>query len=146
MSTQELFEGFSEQKQKQYEQEAATRWGKQIVAESNRRWNSYTKEHKKQIGIEGEAIYRDLLAHMDKGPSSPEVQQIIARWHQHIRYFYEPTPEILSGLGHGYNEHPGFIATFKKIHPDLPEFLEQAITYYCEQLLSTDSAPSTAER
>jgi hypothetical protein len=34
-----------------------------------------------------------------------------------------------------YNTHPDFIATFQKIHPDLPEFLEQAITHYCIALI-----------
>ncbi len=30
-----------------------------------------------------------------------KVQAILARWHEHIRYFYEPTLEILRGLGEG---------------------------------------------
>ena len=48
----------------------------------------------------------------------------MARWHQHLRYFYEPTPEILRGLGQMYNQHPDFIANFQQMHPDLPAFLE----------------------
>ena len=32
----------------------------------------------------------DLLGYIGQDPASPEVQRIIARWHQHIRYFYEP--------------------------------------------------------
>lgn len=94
-------------------------------------WNSYTPEQKKRIMAESQAIYHDLVDNMDKGYASPEVQQIIARWHQHLRYFYEPSTERLRGLGQMYTEHSEFVATFRAIHPDLPEFLNQAIQYYC---------------
>jgi hypothetical protein len=29
-----------------------------------------------------------------------------------------------------YNQDPRFHATFAKLHPDFPAFLEQVITYY----------------
>ena len=83
------------------------------MKESQRNWGSYSKQKKEQIKAEGSAIYTDLIAVMDKGADSPEVQAIMARWHQHLRYFYEPTPEMLRGLGHLYNEHPDFIANFE---------------------------------
>jgi hypothetical protein len=137
MNTRELFTGFTEEQQKEYEEEAARRWDPKTVAESSRRWRGYSKEQKEKIGAEAIAIYDDLLAHMDKGYDSPEVQQAIGRWHQHIRYFYEPTVDILRGLGQGYAEDPQFAAFYRKMHPDMPEFLRQAITYYCERL-STD--------
>ncbi len=38
------------------------------------------------------------------------------------------------GLADLYNEHPDFLANFKKMHPDLPEFLRKAIKYYCSKL------------
>ena len=66
-------------------------------------------------------------------PTSDEAQAIVARWHVHLRYFYEPTPEVLRGLGQLYNQHPDFIATFQQFHADLPGYLEQAITCYCDQ-------------
>jgi hypothetical protein len=71
---------------------------------------------------------------MPKGTKSPEVQKVIARWHQHLRYFYEPSLERLAGLAQLYTEHPDFLANFKKIHPDLPGFLHDAIIYYVEGL------------
>lgn len=133
MSEKQLFEGFSEEKQKQYEQEIRQRYGERAF-DGVTDWNSYSPEQKKKIQAEGQAVYRDLVAQMDKGPASPEVQQIIARWHQHLRYFYEPSVERLLGLADLYNDHPDFIANFQKIHPDLPEFLRQAIRVYCKNL------------
>jgi MerR family transcriptional regulator, thiopeptide resistance regulator len=129
-----LFEGFSEEKQKQYEQEIRERYDQDKVRESVKRWNSYTAGQKEQIKAEGGAIYTDLVAAMPEGAESERVQAILGRWHQHIRYFYEPTPEILFGLGQLYNTHPDFIANFQAIHPDLPAFLQAAITVYCERL------------
>lgn len=134
MSQKKIFEGFSEAKQKQYEEEARQQFGAERVNESLRLWNSYSDEQKERIKQEGSAIYLDLAKHMDKGHASPEVHAILVRWHAHLRYFYEPSLEVLRGLGNGYNDHPDFNATFTAIHPDLPAFLQKAITQYVDIL------------
>ncbi|MBN1310676.1 MAG: TipAS antibiotic-recognition domain-containing protein, partial [Anaerolineae bacterium] len=121
------------QKQKQYEQEAVNLWG-DTARQSIKLWNSYTEQKKEQIKQEGGAIYTELVSAMSNGPANPEVQAILARWHQHLRYFYEPSLEVLRGLGNAYNEHPDFNATFTAMHPDLPAFLQQAITHYVDAL------------
>ncbi len=133
MEEPRLFDVFNEEKQKEYEEEATRLWGEQVRL-SNQKWNSYSAEQKAAIGAEGEANYREMLEHMSEGPASPSVQAAVAKWHQHLRYFYEPTVETLEGLGHMYNQDPRFQQTFLKIHPDFPVFLEQAITYYCQEL------------
>ena len=131
MQKKEYFEGFSEEKQKQYEEDIRRRYGEKAF-EGVTDWNSYSPEQKARIIAESQAIYDDLVKVMGKGYSSPEVQQIIARWHQHLRYFYEPSTERLRGLGQLYTEDPEFVAKFRSIHPELPEFLNQAIQYYCK--------------
>jgi MerR family transcriptional regulator, thiopeptide resistance regulator len=134
MKAQEAFEGFSDEKQKEYEQEAMKRYGEETVKASMRRWNGYTEEQKAQIMSDGGAIYAALVEQMAQGPTSPEAQAILVRWHQHLRYFYEPSLEILRGLGNAYNEDPEFNAFFTAIHTDLPPFLQVAITYYVDML------------
>jgi MerR family transcriptional regulator, thiopeptide resistance regulator len=134
MKAQEMFEGFSEEQQKAYEQEAMTLYGEATVRESMRRWNGYTEEQRSQIKREGGAIYAGLVEQMHRGPASPETQEILGRWHQHLRYFYEPSLEVLRGLGNAYNEDPRFNAFFTAIHPDLPPFLQEAITHYVDVL------------
>lgn len=145
MKNRQYFEGFSEEKQKQYEQEIRQRYGEKAF-EGVRDWNSYTPEQKATIQAESEAIYGDLAAilessgiasHLEFTPDSPELQAaqpIIAHWHQHLRYFYEPSIARLRGLGQLYCEHPDFRATFTKIHPTLPDFMKQAIEVYCDRL------------
>ena len=132
MSDRELFEGFDEEKQKQYAEEARRRYGSAEVDDSMKRWGGYSAAQKGQIVAEGEQISRDLAASMSKGYDSPVVQQIVARWHQHLRYFYEPSVERLRGLGQLYVDDPDFRANYVKVDPKLPEFFRDAIVFYCK--------------
>jgi DNA-binding transcriptional MerR regulator len=134
MESEELFAGFSEEQQEKYEEEARRRWGDQEVKESQKRWGSYSDEKKRQIMAEGREVYLDLVKAMPAGPGSPQAQEGIARWHQNLRYFYEPTTEILLGLAEGYNTDPEFSAFFQRIHPGLAAFMRQAVQIYCQRL------------
>lgn len=136
MSKKRLFEAFSEEKQKEYEREIRLQYGSGAVNESIKRWNSYTAAQRAAIGEEGNQIYSDLVDAIEAGTpaQSGEVQAILRRWHNHLRYFYEPTLDILRGLGEMYNSHPDFIANFKKLHPDLSEYMREAITQYVDDL------------
>ncbi len=147
MKKKRLFEAFSEEKQKQYEREARLQWGPDTVNQSIKLWNSYSDAQKKAIMEEGGQIYNDLTDALEAGkaPQSPEVQDILQRWHEHLRYFYEPTLEVLRGLGQGYNSDPGFIETFTKFHPDLPQYLEDSITQYVDDLETAEIERMLAE-
>jgi DNA-binding transcriptional MerR regulator len=128
-----IFEGFSEEKQKEYEAQAIELWG-DSVKETARLWSSYTEAEKTDIMEEGSRIYQEITANMERGPKSPEIQSRLVRWHEHLRYFYEPSLEVLAGLGEMYHDHPDFNATFTAIHPDLPAFLKEAIAHYVDVL------------
>lgn len=130
MSTKELFEGFDDETQARYEEEAAQMYDPRMVQESSRRWKSYTAEDKARIQTEGGAVYQDLLPLLDRDPADAAVQTVIARWHEHLHAFYEPTPDILRGLGQAYAEDPRFAAFFTAMHPDLPGFFSRAIEHY----------------
>lgn len=134
MSNEEIFSGFSEEQQEEYAQQARERWDPELVNQSMKLWKSYSPEKKQQVLDEGKAIYVDILTLMEKGaaPESADVQACLVRWHQHMRYFYEPSWAILRGLGQGYAQDPQFRATFEKMHPDLPDYLNEAIQVYTE--------------
>jgi DNA-binding transcriptional MerR regulator len=136
MSKRQLFQAFSDEKQKDYEREARLQWGPDTVNKSIKLYNSYSDAQKKAIGEEGNQVYSDIIDALEAGkdPNSPEVQDIFQRWHQHLRYFYEPTFDVLRGLGEMYNTHPEFIATFVKLHPDLPPYLQEGIRQYVDDL------------
>jgi DNA-binding transcriptional MerR regulator len=133
MSSNEYYEGFSEAKQEEYAQEARQRWGAETVDESQARWKALTPEQRAARRGEGDRITRAIGEHMAEGPESPEVQRLVGEWREWINFFYDCTYEIFEGLGHAYNQDPRFHETYERYHPDLPAFLEQAITYYCRQ-------------
>lgn len=85
---------------------------------------------------EGGAVYSDLAQAMLSGEpaTSPAIQAILTRWHNHLRHFYEPTLDILRGLGELYNSDPAFIAFFDRLHPDLPQYLQDTIAQYVDDL------------
>lgn len=147
MNKKGLFAGFSEEQQKQYEREARLQWGPDTVNASIKLWNSYTEAQKEAIRQEGGQVYADLAKALTEGiaADSAEVQAILVRWHNHLRYFYEPTLEILGGLGLAYNSHPDFIANFAALHPDLPAYLQEAITHYVDELEYAEIARMLAE-
>jgi DNA-binding transcriptional MerR regulator len=130
MSTKQLFAGLTPEQEKAYTDEAAKRWGENGVRESQRRYNGYSAEKKKQIADEGNAVYRDLLAAMPQGPAAPAVQACIERWRQHIGYFWTPNDEQCLALATGYRDDPGFRQTYDAIHPQLAPFMADAVAIY----------------
>ena len=125
--------GHSPEKQAQYEQEAQNLWG-DSVKQTARLWNSYSADQQAHILAEAGEIYAEIVAKMALGPANPEVQALLVRWHQNLRSFYEPSLEVLRGLGQTYHDHPEFNATFTAMHPDLPAFLKEAIGLYVDEL------------
>ncbi len=130
MSEKGLFAGFSEEQQEQYAVEAEKMYDPETVRESNRKWKGYSPAKKEAILTEGNAIYTDMIAAMPKGAFSPEVQAIVERWRQHMDYFWTPNLDQLLALANGYNDDPRFKANFDKMHPQLAEFMREAVQIY----------------
>ncbi|MBL8132614.1 MAG: TipAS antibiotic-recognition domain-containing protein [Anaerolineae bacterium] len=137
-----LFKPFSEKKQQYYERLARLEYGPDKVNESAQRWAGYSEKQRDAIMQEGSRIYTDIAHAIEaQQPSdSAAVQAMLARWHQHLRYFYEPTLEILRGLGEMYPVNPEFAATFARIHPALAEYLRDGIRVYVDGLESAELA------
>jgi DNA-binding transcriptional MerR regulator len=130
MSEKGLFEGFSEEEQEKYAAEAEQLYDPETVRESNRKWKAYSPAKKDSILIEGNAIYTDMIAAMPKGAASPEAQAIVGRWRKHMDYFWTPNLDQLLALANGYNDDPRFKANFDKMHPQLAEFMREAVKVY----------------
>jgi DNA-binding transcriptional MerR regulator len=139
MAKKDFYSGFDEEKQKRYEQQARERYGDEAMAKT-KDWNAYTPEQKNDILNEGHEINMGIIANMEKGHDSPEVQYWIGRWHRAINtYFYECSLEIFEALGHGYNQDPEFRAFYESMHPGLAAFMEKAMAHYCQVMSSQGS-------
>ena len=147
MRKQPVFEPVSPEKQKQYERQARLQYGPDNVNESVRRWASYSPAQQDAIQAEGGQVYLDLADAMQAGlpAGSAEVNAILTRWHEHIRYFYEPTLDIVRGLGELYNTDPEFMAFFQRIHSDLTPYLQETITQYVDELETRELERMLAE-
>lgn len=132
MKEKQLFEAFSEEQQEEYARQAEQVYDPEIVRASNRKWKSYSPGKKKQVLEEGRQVYLDILAVMDKGPASPEVQACIARWREHMDYFWTPNLDQLLALAQGYNQDERFKQNFDAIDPRLAAFMLEAVKEYME--------------
>lgn len=131
MANKDFYAGFDEEKQKKLSEEAQRRWG-DVVVNTQRRWESYTREEKNHILSQMHEITSSIASAMDSGPQSDAVQQWIDRWYRHInQYFYTCTLEVFEALGHSYTQDPAFTKTYEDVRPGLAAFMEQAMTYYC---------------
>jgi DNA-binding transcriptional MerR regulator len=130
MSEKSYFEGFSEEEQEKYAQEAEEIYDPESVRESNRKWKAYSAAKKESIMAEGKAVYTDMIAAMPKGAASAEVQAIVEHWRRHLEYFWTPNLDQLVGLANGYNDDPRFKANFDQMHPGLAEFMREAVSVY----------------
>ena len=132
MNAKGLFEGFSEEEQEKYALEAEQMYDPETVRASNRKWKAYTPAEKDRILADGKTIYLDLVKAMPKGAASPEVQALIAHWHQNMQNFWSPNDEQLVGLANGYSEDARFRVNFDKIHPKLAGFMREAVKAYVQ--------------
>jgi DNA-binding transcriptional MerR regulator len=134
MTDREFYQGFGEEKQKEYEEEIRQRYGDKELKQSQQRWGGYSAQLKQDIQEDFHRIVMDLRDHMGEGYDSPVVQARIKELHTWIGNFYDCTLDVFEGLGHGYNQDPRFREMYETNYgPGLSEFLEKAIVTYCEQ-------------
>jgi len=132
MSPKGLFAGFRQEQQRENARQAEQMYDPETVRESNRKWKSYSVEKKQAILDEGRQVYLDMIEVMPKGPDSPEVQACVERWRKHMDYFWTPNLDQLLGLAAMYGNSPDFKANFDAMHPDLADFMREAVTVYVE--------------
>ena len=120
--------------QKDYAKEVEERWGRtEAYAESSRKTKSYHKEDWARIAEEEEQIYREFAARIGQDVSTPEVQNLVAKWQTHItNNFYRCSKEILAGLGNMYVLDERFTKNINKHGDGLAEFMSRAIAEYCK--------------
>ena len=136
MTDEELYEGFSKEQIEGYRREVRERYDPKLVEESELRVRKMTKEQWKVIKQTGDEIPRRLAGLMDRPPSDPEVQKVIAQHYKWIENFYTVSAERYRGLGALYVEDPRFRANYDKHRAGLADFMKAAMEYYCDHTLT----------
>ncbi len=140
MSDQEIYTGFSKEKQKEYEEYLVDRYGKgatDLIGESKQSTKGWKKENGEAAKKAVDSLHLEFTAALEKGlrADSSEVQEIVGRHFKWVQQFYEPTKEIYAGLGDLYVEHPDFRKMYDAYHLDLPDFLKRAMKIFAERNL-----------
>jgi hypothetical protein len=126
----------AEEENKKYAREVRLTYDPAIVKESQENWDRYTASQKdlilEEMGKIGLAFAEAMKA--GKSADDAEVQEITERWHQNLRNFYEPTLEILRGLGELYTTDSRFTANYDKVAQNLAFYVKDAIDHYVDDL------------
>ncbi|NTU98861.1 MerR family transcriptional regulator [Candidatus Falkowbacteria bacterium] len=134
MQDKDLYEAFSEEEGQKYAAEAKERWGNAAAyKQSQERVKKMSKEDWQRISKENEELMSLLVANMDNGVGSQEVQELIARHYEGLRHFYEPTLKMYGGLGEMYVSDPRFTAYYEKYAKGLAIFMRDAIAIFCKR-------------
>lgn len=137
LSDKELYEGFDDETIVRYEREAKERWGHtDAYAQSRKKVKAMSKEQWASVKARGEEIALAFADAFKAGKESggPEAMALCARWVEHLRAFYDPTPEMIEGLGALYVEHPEFRAYYEKLAPGLADWLKPAMAAYAKTM------------
>lgn len=133
MTKQDFYQGFDEARQKEYAREAERRWGEPAAA-GQKRWEAFSREEKNEFLSRMHEISNGFVDTMDKGYDHPDVQAWVDRWYRFLNQECFPcTLEVFENLGHMYVQDERFTATYENLRTGMAAFMDQAMTYYCQQ-------------
>ncbi|EHL31599.1 MerR family transcriptional regulator [Legionella drancourtii] len=140
MSDIEMYEGFDVQKQQEYEHYLIKK-GTMTQEEINTSWKNISHWKKSDWDVhknEGEIISQGLVNAMlnQAKPDAHEVQDLIQKHYDWVKNFWVPTKTSYIGLGQMYLEHPDFRNFYTSYHPNLVEFLVEAMKIYAKEKLN----------
>lgn len=140
MSDQNLFQGFSAEKQERYEKELVETYGEGVKAridESKQRMKGWTKADHDASSKRWNAFLSDLgaLAKDGKTPDSAEVQALVPTHREWLEQYWTPARDSYIGLGQMYASHPDFRSQFDAVHQGLADYCAEAMRVYAERNL-----------
>jgi DNA-binding transcriptional MerR regulator len=130
LTDEELYEGFP--KGKDYRNEAAGKWGNDVVTASEDKLRKLSKPALQALLAQGAEISKALGASMHLEHSTTEVQELIAQHHRHICNFWDATEEGYRGLAELYISDERFSAYYNNIQPGLASFLHKSMLHFCD--------------
>lgn len=123
MKDEEMYYGFSKEKQAEYEKQIIERFGEQGKAhteESKRNVKNWSKADWDDSGKEFDAICKELTVLLQKKckSHSKEVLSVIGRHYKWLKRFWTPTKESYAGHGQ-FIEESELRKAYEAYHPQL---------------------------
>jgi hypothetical protein len=134
MKEKDLFSGFSEKKQAEYEQQIIERFGEAGKARIEESKKNAKELNPEKIKAEFDEICRDLVQVLNRDPKDREVQKIVRKHYLWLSQFWKPNRET-------YAAHAQFILesdlrkAYEAYDLRLPEFLALAIQIFAKEEL-----------
>ena len=131
MTDTELYGSFSQHEIDALAKEAKARWGNtDAYKEFENKTKGKTSEQMKALGAKGDAIFQEMVSHLEKNVDTPEVQKLIQKHYEYLHNFYTPSLEMYKGLAEMYITDERFRAYFEKFHKNLPQFVHDAMVWF----------------
>lgn len=141
VTDKQLYDGFSAEKQAEWEKEIVDRYGEDgraKIAESKANFAKMSKDDMAASKAETEAIGRAFARAMNAGEpaGSGSAQVLAARQYAWVCRAWKPNRTAFIGLGRMYADHPDFRATYDALAPGLADYMADAMKAYAERSLS----------
>lgn len=142
LTHEELYEGLPKEKGETYRQGAIDKYGKQEVEQAENHLRSLGKLGFEQLKAEQQAIAQQLVLLSDEDPTSPLVQDQIARHYANIRQFWgtanspDKQAEAYKGLGQLYISDERFTTVNGQPNPAYALFLSEAMSHFADTKLT----------
>lgn len=139
INLEEIFEGFTEEKQKMYEDflldSGVDPKQIQVLKDKTKTW---TKDQWLENKYQNDALYAELAQAIEHGHAadSAHTQALIQRHYELTKIFWTPTRGSYIGLAKMYHSHPDFADFYNQIHPDLLNYLTESMTVFANHQLT----------
>lgn len=130
MTDEEIYVGFKAEEVDSIRAEAMHKWGEPQVVACEARIKQLSKQDWQLHLQQGEEIYQAIADSMVLAIESDEVQALIGRMHQHLRFYWNVDLVALRGLAEMYISDERFTAYFDQFAPGLADYIHKAIGEY----------------
>ena len=142
MADTELYEGFSPEKQAEYEAWIIDKYGEETrphIEHGRKAVARMSEAERAEFMAEVDEIERDLGRAMGDGlgPDDARLDPILRRHHGWVARTWAspPTAEAYAGLGDLYVSHPDFVARYDAIRPGLADWMAGAMKAFAARAL-----------
>lgn len=139
MKENELYYGFTKEKQADYEKQIIKRFGeegKAYIEESKQNVKNWSKADWDDSKEEFDIICKELTNLLENNieADSKEVQSVIRRHYNWLKQYWTPTRESYTGYGQ-FIEQSELRKAYEEYHSELPRFIVEAIQVFADNEL-----------
>ncbi|HYD34723.1 MAG TPA: MerR family transcriptional regulator [Vitreimonas sp.] len=132
MNDQQMLGGFTKDQAEKYRQEIKKKYGQHATDKSDAYMKDWKQADYDRLKADMDAFHTKLVALMPKGVADAQVQTMISEHYENTNRFFDCTLPVFKELGKGYVEDPRFKAFYDKYHPELAQFMCDAMAYFAD--------------